>query len=189
MAHFEECEDAGIYNCRNARGTSTPSIHSDGRAWDAHFDQPGRGLRNPKGDLLANWCVENHVRFNIQCVIWNRRIWSSTRNYWRTYSGVNPHLDHVHIEQNWDGALSAMAIDAACQAAFSGQPQEEDEVKPYLIHVAPHFYLVQADALIYIKEKATVDELGRLFGNPVKVDATTFERMKVALNSDAAGAA
>lgn len=113
---FAQCGSAGIYNCRNTRGSSAPSVHSEDRAWDAAFRQPGRGQRNPAGDHLANFLVARHQELGVQCVIWNRRIWSVPRGYWRTYSGTNPHLDHVHVELNWPAARGL--VRSIVRAAF-----------------------------------------------------------------------
>lgn len=135
---FEGAENAGICACRNARGTSSPSVHGECRAWDAHFDQPRRGQRNPLGDFLANFLVANHEQLGVQCVIWNRRIWSVTKPYWRTYSGTNPHLDHVHVELNWPGARGLIgAVVIAAYNAWKGnrpsdaKPLPEEDVMPF----------------------------------------------------------
>jgi hypothetical protein len=42
----------------------------------------------------------------IQELIWNRRIWTATYHAqgWRTYTGPDPHTDHIHIGLNRAGA-------------------------------------------------------------------------------------
>lgn len=69
------------------------------------FDHP-RGLAldlmttdQAKGDALAAFAISNASRLKITYVIWYRRIWSVARasEGWRSYVGVSPHTDHVHI--------------------------------------------------------------------------------------------
>lgn len=45
-------------------------------------------------------------RLGIQYIIWNHRIWGSysASQGWRTYTGSNPHTDHVHFSFSWPGA-------------------------------------------------------------------------------------
>jgi hypothetical protein len=63
-----------IYACRNIRGGSGLSVHSTGRAIDV-FIPTGRGgaANNTKGDVIANWLVENADRIGIQMLIWIAR--------------------------------------------------------------------------------------------------------------------
>lgn len=52
-------------------------------------------------NLDMNWLAEkirtsNHP--DLKYVIWNRRIASKKYNFeWRTYTGSNPHTDHIHV--------------------------------------------------------------------------------------------
>ena len=98
------CEFAGVYNCRPVRGGSSLSAHGEGRAADEHLDQPGPGKANPAGWPIARLLVERADPLGIQCVIWDRQIWSVPNPSWRVYGGSNPHYDHIHVEQNWGGA-------------------------------------------------------------------------------------
>lgn len=102
----------GIYNCRPIRGTNrTTSLHGEGRAWDAGF-----AVGDPDANVLANALVAHSQELGIQCVIYERLIWSARYpdSGWRKYNGTNPHLDHLHIEQTWVGAnnLTVEAIEA-----------------------------------------------------------------------------
>jgi hypothetical protein len=93
----------GIYNNRPVRGSTSLSVHAEGRAFDCGVG-PGEGLW---GSELAEWCVQNSPFLQIQQVIWNGRIWTSyvDSQGWRRYTGsAGPHTDHVHIEQNRIGA-------------------------------------------------------------------------------------
>jgi hypothetical protein len=89
----------GVYNCRNVRGGTVKSAHAEGRAGDE-----GTVYVTPDGEAAAMWLVQNAAALGVQVVIWNRRIWSAEKPYWRTYTGTSPHTDHVHFENNWDGA-------------------------------------------------------------------------------------
>lgn len=93
----------GIYGCRPIAGTAIGSVHGDGRAGD---------LGNPVGAAwaqdLANWLMANSAELGVQCVIHNRKIWSSTyaRDGWKPYNGVDPHTGHIHVELTWAAAAS-----------------------------------------------------------------------------------
>lgn len=88
----------GIYNCRSVRGGSTTSLHGEGRACDFGFP-----LRDPDGNVLAEALRLNSGELGIQCVIYERRIWSAkyAHSGWRPYKGANPHDDHLHVELSW----------------------------------------------------------------------------------------
>lgn len=112
---------SGIYNCRDVRGGSTPSVHSEGRAIDL-------GIRDKAvGDRIAAQLLAAAPSIGLQQIIWNRR---SIRpgSTWRSYNGVNPHTDHLHIELNWHGArtLTPQAADAALDGAGTPLPPEDD---------------------------------------------------------------
>lgn len=89
-------KNLGIYNCRTVRGGSTTSLHGEGRACDFGINPHGA----PYGTLLADRLRMVSGELGIQCIIWNRRIWSGSYPDagWRAYSGTNPHLDHIHLE-------------------------------------------------------------------------------------------
>ena len=44
-------------------------------------------------------------RFGISYLIWNGQIWGvyNMSAGWRTYTGPNPHIDHIHFNFTWDG--------------------------------------------------------------------------------------
>lgn len=96
----------GIYNCRNVRGGTTKSLHGEGRACD---------LGNPVGaawqQQLADLLVDHSAELEIQCVIFDRLIWSNSRpnKGWRRYGGPNPHQNHIHAELTWEGARGLTA--------------------------------------------------------------------------------
>lgn len=72
--------------------------HPSGLALDLMTnDIGGSKLRNPKGDVIANYLIANSARLGVKYIIWNGRSWNSTRQTWAPYSGSNPHIDHVHV--------------------------------------------------------------------------------------------
>ncbi|WP_309080264.1 peptidoglycan-binding domain-containing protein [Zhihengliuella sp.] len=92
--------NAGIYNCRPVRGGRTTSLHGEGRAVDLAI----RPYSAQYGTDLADLIRRHSAELGIQCVIWNRKIWSGYYNVWRDYDGLNPHVDHLHIELSWPAA-------------------------------------------------------------------------------------
>jgi hypothetical protein len=98
-------KNLGIYVCRPVRGsTRTTSLHGEGRACDFGINPHGA----PYGTLLAERLRLSSGELGIQCIIWNRRIWSGAYPDagWRVYSGTNPHVDHVHVELSRAAARS-----------------------------------------------------------------------------------
>lgn len=97
LAAFPSARSSGIYNCRDVRGGTAWSVHAEGRAVD--INPTGK----KQGDDIAVWAVRNARKYQIQRVIWYRKLWDYDGG-WREYTGQHPHTDHLHIEQNWDGA-------------------------------------------------------------------------------------
>jgi hypothetical protein len=98
----------GIYSCRRVIGGRALSVHAEGRADD---------LGTPVGNHWS-WGVMDKMRLNskelgIQCIIHNRRIWSSKARDWRPYTGELAHFDHGHVELMWwaaDGGLTVSLL-------------------------------------------------------------------------------
>ena len=92
-------KNLGIYDCRTVRGGSTTSLHGEGRAVDLGITPHGASY----GTDLANRLLNNSKELGIQCIIWNREIWSGAhpKSGWRKYTGTNPHVDHLHVELSW----------------------------------------------------------------------------------------
>ncbi len=89
-----------IYACRNVNGGSSLSVHSSGRALDIFIPTLANGVaNNAKGDVIANWLVENAEHIGVQYLIWDRTQWkASGRAGERCYGGAHPHNDHIHVE-------------------------------------------------------------------------------------------
>jgi Putative peptidoglycan binding domain len=107
-------KNLGIYNCRAVRGGTTTSLHGEGRAADL-----GTPTSNNWSWGVAEFLRANSRELGIQCIIHNRKIWSSTYpNEWRAYTGVAAHFDHLHVELTWaaaNGALTVAKIDSVAK--------------------------------------------------------------------------
>lgn len=118
--------NSGIYNCRAVRGGSTTSLHGEGRACDLGI----RPYSAAYGWELANLLVGHSGALGIQCVIWDRKIWSGSYadRGWRNYGGVNPHVDHLHVELTRQAArtLTAERIHEVLGSGSEG----DDELTP-----------------------------------------------------------
>ncbi|MBO3140835.1 peptidoglycan-binding protein [Dermatophilus congolensis] len=85
------------------------SEHYDGRALDWMLDATNP-TQKTIGDTAAAWLTanngENARRLGIQYIIWNATMWRAyaPERGWATYTGPNPHTDHIHISLTWDGA-------------------------------------------------------------------------------------
>lgn len=111
----------GIFNCRPVRGsTSTTSLHGEGRACDFGINPHGAAWGTALAEVLRAFSAE----LGIQCVIWDRRIWSGAKPEagWRAYSGTNPHRDHIHVELTWAAARSLTAETAHRFLGGSNKP-------------------------------------------------------------------
>jgi putative peptidoglycan binding protein len=108
----------GIYNCRSVAGTSTTSLHGEGRAADL-----GVPVGAAWAQTLADKLVALSGELGIQCVIYNRRIWSGSypNSGWRAYGGSNPHTNHLHVELSWNSARTLTA-ERVQQVFGGGQP-------------------------------------------------------------------
>lgn len=107
MKAFPGSIDMGTYNFRPIRGARTLSVHAEGRAWD----MGPTGVA--QGDSAAAYLTGAYEQLGVQRIIWNRRIWDSQRVAWRSYGGINPHTDHLHIELTRAAAGSGGGIGAS----------------------------------------------------------------------------
>ncbi|MEU3894771.1 VCBS repeat-containing protein, partial [Streptomyces sp. NPDC029519] len=94
--------------------SGSTSEHEEGRALDYMLNYYDSGERAVAEDVLT-WLLKtdkhgnkhaNARRLGIMYLIWNDRIWSSSRaaEGWREYDGSNPHTDHIHFSLSWAGA-------------------------------------------------------------------------------------
>ncbi|MCC6749059.1 MAG: hypothetical protein IT371_15470 [Deltaproteobacteria bacterium] len=107
LAAYPCTRSYGIVRACNSGGQSE---HKEGRAWDW-----GLPASHPATKALLTWLLATDAqghrhamarRFGIMYMISNRRMWRaySPNDGWRSYSGSNPHTDHVHISFSWAGA-------------------------------------------------------------------------------------
>lgn len=106
LATFPGVDAIGGYNCRaNTANPSETSVHGVGRALDIMIRPINGRANSAAGDPIANWLVRNAAEIGVQYIIWNRIRWSGSRTpRVASYGGPNPHIDHIHVELNLDGA-------------------------------------------------------------------------------------
>lgn len=108
LEHYEKrgAANLGIYSCRPVRGGEAWSLHSEGRALDIKLPLGPDGKGTELGHRLVRRLRGDGERLGIQCMIYDRRIWSakSPDGNGREYTGAAPHYDHIHLELNWRGA-------------------------------------------------------------------------------------
>lgn len=116
-SHFNN-RSAGTYACRTIAGSNSYSLHAEGRAVDYFldaFDARQRSIGNKIVDsLLKRRHGHAHTlarRLGVQEIIWNCRIWTSSRpnEGMRNYNSCSSsktqnHQDHVHIGLAHEGA-------------------------------------------------------------------------------------
>lgn len=108
--------NAGIYNCRPIRGGINTSLHGEGRAVDFAVRPYGAGY----GTKLAEQLRLHSAELGIQCIIWNRKIFSGgyESQNWQKYSGINAHVDHLHVELTWTAARRSAADQIALMEKY-----------------------------------------------------------------------
>lgn len=104
-------EGIQIYNCRSVRGGSNTSVHGVGRAVDIFIpldNSEYNGANNAKGDVIANWLVENAEHIGIQYIIWDRTQWrgyaSGTHDSCYSDPNKHDHHNHIHVELTHEAA-------------------------------------------------------------------------------------
>jgi len=127
------------YPCTGSSGISRDcsvggtSEHKEGRAWDWTIAYP-----HPAADALLAWLLSTDKhgnpnamvrRFGLMYMIWNSQIWKSYQagSGWQTYTGANPHTDHVHFSFSWAGALKQASYWTSPLPADTGPPPLPDK--------------------------------------------------------------
>lgn len=96
---YAAIDTVGGYACRrNTADSSRMSVHGTGRALDLMIPKKGGGADSVRGDIIANWLVQNAQRIGVQLIIWNHTVWRSNGSNTGPYTGPNPHTDHIHVE-------------------------------------------------------------------------------------------
>jgi Mannosyl-glycoprotein endo-beta-N-acetylglucosaminidase/Peptidase M15 len=123
---------AGIHNCRRLGNDPKRgwSLHGEGRAIDlyARADRPDQ---RAQAEAYVAWLLANAVELQVAVVIWNRRIWSwlYRARGWRAYKD-GPHIDHVHVDLSWEGALHPSPLLDGPVPAMDGQPASSSAPAP-----------------------------------------------------------
>lgn len=99
LAYFLEStlqtRSMGIYNCRKVGGTSSLSVHAEGRAVDLGLIVIETGYAFL--EVLAPYAK----RLGVCYAIFDRTKWADHRDdCGEYYGGVSPHRDHIHLELN-----------------------------------------------------------------------------------------
>jgi peptidoglycan hydrolase-like protein with peptidoglycan-binding domain len=113
-------------------GQGGQSEHKEGRAWDWGVSV-SNATQKAQADGLLAWLLKTDAqghtyamarRFGIMYMIWNHRIWKAYQadKGWQSYSGTNPHTDHVHFSFGWSGAKKATSYWTGSVAAFDPGP-------------------------------------------------------------------
>lgn len=112
LAEYPVAWSGGIYNCRTVRGSAQPSMHGEGRAFDMMLPVvDGRG--HPEGHEVVGRLGKVGRKLGVQCVIFDRTIWSARSPAGRPYTGVHPHHDHLHIELTRGAARTLTGLEVA----------------------------------------------------------------------------
>lgn len=119
--NYPKSKNWGIYSCRIIPGSSSMSLHGEGRALDVGYALVN-GKANPDGYRLFAHLKRHAVELGIQGIIWDRKI-STNRGDDRPYSGgpdvTSAHVDHLHVELTNNAARS---LTAAKIAQIMGTP-------------------------------------------------------------------
>ncbi len=91
----------GIKTIGGWRASDPYPDHPSGLALDIMTNNIGApALRNPTGTAISDYVIANAERLGVKYIIWNGRSWNAQRKSWATYTGSNPHTDHVHVTFN-----------------------------------------------------------------------------------------
>ncbi|MEO8106354.1 MAG: hypothetical protein ABI720_03465 [Actinomycetes bacterium] len=144
--------DQSIGIARDSCSSTSASEHYEGRAVDWMVDATTKAGRN-KANAFLDWLLapdddgNKHAmarRLGIMYIIFNRRIWRSYSPGWGSYSGLNPHTDHIHISLSYDGSTGRTSywngapLGAPCSTGSltSSAPKVETDPMRY-VPVAP----------------------------------------------------
>lgn len=117
--------DLGCFNPASRAG-GVPSLHADGRAFDAALNAHDPAQRG-RGDRLMRWLVDNADRIQLQEMLWRGYVWSCrNRHLGIRFTGIQQaaHENHVHF------GVSYFCADNFTEdwlgAAPTPQPEEDD---------------------------------------------------------------
>lgn len=107
----------GCYNRRYIKGTTTWSLHSEGRALDIGVPPQWRDL----AWRLACAFTSDRIVYGTMRVIWDGHIWTTEeRDRWRPLLPTTPqHHDHIHFEAFWASATRPGTIQSEMESALA----------------------------------------------------------------------
>lgn len=132
-ANHPPARSLGIYNYRPVRGSTSLSIHAEGRALDIGYPVVN-GKAHTEGHNLLRRLGGAGRTLGIQAIIWDRRIYSARTPAGRAYTGVNPHIDHLHVELTRHAGETLTA--AFIQQTLGGNPPARRILRlrsPYMV--------------------------------------------------------
>lgn len=107
LSKYDGISTIGGYACRqNTANKAETSVHGTGRALDIMIPTIKGKADNTVGDEIANWLVVNAEDIGVQFIVWDQTKWNASysSNKAKPYTGPNPHVDHIHVELDHDGA-------------------------------------------------------------------------------------
>lgn len=166
----EGASSAGIFNCRRVEGSSTWSVHADGRALDL---RPGRGGQLLGDEMLiallaASW------ELGLQRVIWWRMQYDANDPEGRPYTGPNPHIDHLHIEQEPN---AAQRLDVGSAIALLASLVPEDTDMQLLVQYGGGVWVVGSNLATRTRVGSTADQIALQGTGEYRVVTLTAEQM------------
>lgn len=136
------------------------SEHNEGRAIDWMVDATTKAGRN-KANAFLDWLLatdeygNKHAmarRLGIMYIIFNRRIWRAYDPGWGSYSGTNPHTDHIHISLSYDGSTGRTSywkrkpLGTSCSAGSLSSSAPKVETDPMRYVPVPPTRLASTDS-------------------------------------------
>ncbi len=182
------------------------SEHKEGRAFDwklNYFDSADRD----RAERFLSWLLAPGPdgvvggmarRLGISYVIWNKKIWSSSRydEGWRDYYGASPHQDHIHISLSWAGAMGRTSFwtgkvarddygpcavyagdPAVIRTGFNGQPCPEPSPAPYSVNRPMIWYGSAGDDVSHAQRELGIYADGS-FGPLTRQAVIDFQRAR-----------
>jgi hypothetical protein len=142
LATYPGTRSLGITRACSSGGTSE---HKEGRAFDWGVRYANTSER-AKASAFLTWLLKtdsaghkaaNARRLGVMYVIWNRKIWGAyaANQGWRTYTGTNPHTDHIHISLSWPGARGTTSfwtgkVNSTSTTATTGTADSAGNIHP-----------------------------------------------------------
>jgi len=181
LTNYQASKNLGIYNCRTVRGSTAPSMHGEGRAIDVGFPVLNRKA-HADGSRLLEDLAKHAGDLGLQCIIWNRRIYSARSPRGRKYTGTNPHIDHLHIELTREAAkhLTPQRIAQVLGRAEAPTAPEKSKVEalPTLRLRRPRMtgsYVTKVQELINEKRAHGKIKVDGVFGPNTRRAVTQFQ--------------